>query len=170
MSKRRGDSKLWVLAPPVQAELYRICSGADGYAAGRAWLQTEHGILIKSDATFSSWWGSYPFSLPASADFAQTFELELAKLPEMEGQAEKISRLGQVGFELMALRNQNLEGYATLKKLRLKESEQKLNERRVALLEKKAAQADKAKEILGDKQLTEEEQAAQVRSLFGMGG
>ncbi|MDD2763477.1 MAG: hypothetical protein PHE83_05825 [Opitutaceae bacterium] len=169
MSKRRGDSKLWTLPAPVQTELYALCSGEGGYAAGREWLQRQHGLLVRSDGTFSRWWAAYPFSLPAATDFAQTFERELTKLPEMEGQADKISRLGQVGFEMMALRNQNLEGYAMLKKLRLKEAEQKLVERRVAILEKKAAQADAAKQVTDEPDLTPEERLQRYRQIFGGG-
>ena len=44
----------------------------------------------------------------------------------------------------------------------------KIEERKLVLLEKKAELADKAKGLLGDKALTEEERAGRMRELFGM--
>lgn len=118
--KPRGDSKLKNLPPAVQAALFEACK--PGYAQAQAWLQAEHGIKTSVTA-LSNFFGWYPFSLSATASFARQFEAEMAKLPELAGDAEKLSRLGQVGFEMMAMRTQDLEGYATLKKIRLKETE-----------------------------------------------
>ncbi len=167
-AKPRGDAKLKTLPPAVQKELYARCSGPGGNAAAAAWLKAEHGVTAGT-GTFSNFWQWYPFSVSASADFARTFEQELSKLPELQGDAEKLSRLGQVGFEMMAMRMQDLEGYATLKKLRLKEHEQSLTERRVALLEQAAKERDTAKKITGDESLSDTEKAQRMRALFGMG-
>jgi hypothetical protein len=52
-------------------------------------------------------------------------------------------------------------------KARLKERELEQNDRRIKLLEEKAKQADTAKGILQDKELTEQEKALKMRSLFG---
>jgi hypothetical protein len=45
----------------------------------------------------------------------------------------------------------------------------KIGKRKLELLEKKAAQADKAKEITNDSDLTEEEKAARIKQIFRMG-
>jgi hypothetical protein len=139
--KRRRDSKLWTLPPPVQATVYDLCGGPEGYEPARQFLIKEHNVNVKSDATFSAWWSRYPFSLSANVTFAQQFEQEMAKLPEMQGDAEKLSKLGQVGFEMMAMRMQDIEGYVSLKKIRLKEGEHNLAERRLKIVEDKMAQA-----------------------------
>ncbi len=131
--KRRKDSKLWTLSAETQAHLYRLCSGTGGYAAARAWLLQEHAVEVKSDATFTAWWSKYPFSLPAATDFAASMEKEMGKLPELEGQAGKLARLGQVGFELMAIRMQDLDGHIALKKRRQKDSEIALQESKHSL-------------------------------------
>jgi len=166
--KARGDSKLKTLPPAVQAELFEQCKQSGGYKHAATWLLDHHSVKTSTGA-LSKFFGWYPFSLSATASYAQQFEEELAKLPEMAGKAEQLSRIGQVGFEIMAMRTQDLEGYATLKKLRLKEVDQEQVNRRITLLEKAAAQADKAKAITGNDQLSDAEKAAQMRSLFGMG-
>jgi hypothetical protein len=49
----------------------------------------------------------------------------------------------------------------------MRRESQKLDERKIKLLEKKAAQADEAKGIVNDKQLSEAEKAERMRQLFG---
>jgi hypothetical protein len=90
--------------------------------------------------------------------------------------AATIALVRQKTFERAVARDGNLDELAILAKilndsakLRLKEKDQQLTERRVSLLEKKAAQADQAKGIVGDQALSDEQKAAQLRSLFGMG-
>jgi hypothetical protein len=53
-------------------------------------------------------------------------------------------------------------------KVGLRKEKLKLDERHIAMLEKKAAQADSAKGILGDKALTEEQKRQRMLQLFGM--
>lgn len=50
----------------------------------------------------------------------------------------------------------------------LKEKDLEIKERRIVLLEQKAAQADQAKATLGDAALSEEEKAQRIRQIFGM--
>jgi hypothetical protein len=56
-----------------------------------------------------------------------------------------------------------------LQKLRLQAAKQEMELRKVVMLEKKAAQADKASEITNDADLTEEDKAARLKQLFRMG-
>jgi len=53
-------------------------------------------------------------------------------------------------------------------KVDLRKQKLKLDERHIAMLEKKAAQAEAAKGILGDKALTEDQKRQRMLSLFGM--
>jgi len=126
MKKARGDSKLKTLPPAVQAELFTQCQGKGGYDAARAWLLAEHDVKT-SAGSLSNFFGWYPFSLSRTASYAQQFEAEIAKLPDMAGKAAQLSQIGQVGFEMLAMQSNDLEGYATLKKLRLKEEEQSIS-------------------------------------------
>lgn len=51
----------------------------------------------------------------------------------MAGKAAQLSQIGQVGFEMLAMQSNDLEGFATLKKLRLKEEEQTISREAHAL-------------------------------------
>ena len=167
MSKKpRGDSRLKTLPPAVQAELFTQCQGKGGYDAARAWLLAEHNVKT-SAGSLSNFFGWYPFSLSATASYAQQFEAELKKLPALREDAAQLSQLSQLGFEMLAMRTNDLEGYATLKKIRLKEHEQSLTERRVALLEAKAKQADEAKQITDNAELSDAEKLARYKAIFG---
>jgi hypothetical protein len=166
MKKARGDSKLKTLPPAVQAELFAQCQGKGGYATAAEWLLGEHGVKT-SAGSLSNFYGWYPFSLSRTASYAQQFEAEIAKLPDMAGKAAQLSQIGQVGFEMLAMQSNDLEGYATLKKLRLKEHQQSLTERRVALLEKAAAQAEEAKAVTDNAELSDAEKLARYKAIFG---
>lgn len=164
-TKPRSDSKLKTLPAPVQAALFEQCKL--GYAQAQAWLLKEHAVKTSTGA-LSNFYGWFPFSLAATAAYAKQFEPEMAALLKTKGEAEKLSQLSQFGFEMLAMRTQDLEGYATLKKIRLKEAEQALSERRVALLEKKAQQADAAEGVTRDETLTPEQRAQKLREIFGL--
>lgn len=129
-TKPRSDSKLKTLPAPVQAALFEQCK--PGYAQAQAWLLAEHDVKTSTGA-LSNFYAWYPFSLSATASYAKQWEPEMAALLKTEGEAEKLSRLSQLGFEMMAMRAQDLEGYATLKKIRLKEHEIALNREALSL-------------------------------------
>jgi hypothetical protein len=50
----------------------------------------------------------------------------------------------------------------------LKDQEQKISQRKLELLEKKAAQADQAKGVMENKELTEDQRAMRMREIFGI--
>jgi hypothetical protein len=92
---------------------------------------------------------------------------------------EKVRDLGITVFLAEELANKDRKGFVDVAHLSLAEetgktkaaNEQKkiqIAERRVALLEKKADQADKAKGLLENTELTEKEKEAQMRALFGL--
>lgn len=70
--------------------------------------------------------------------------------------------------ELLKLVATTFSSVMESERLKIKRGELDLNQRRVALLEKKAAQADAAKGILENKQLTEAQRAARMREVFGI--
>ncbi len=168
-AKARGDAVLKTLPDPLQAELYARYQKQSGPAVV-AWLRETHGIKSNtaSLSNFSHW---FPFSRPLemSAKFAEQFKAALKHDPNLKLNAEELSLAGQIAFEQQALQMQDLEGFVALRKVRLKEAEQSLNARRIVILEKQAALADKAASITGNQELSDEEKAAQMRALFGMG-
>lgn len=174
--KARPDAVLKTLPDPVQDQLFEICrspateDSPGGYAAARQWLRDKHGIDVRSDATFSKFYAWYPFSRPLemAARFAKQAEDAAKAHPNLEQDSERTAALGQVAFEQMAIQMRDLKGFVSLQKVRLKKGDQTLSARRVALLEKKAAQADAAEGIVKDGKLTEEQRAARLREVFGM--
>ena len=169
MKKPRGDAKLKTLPDALQEELWQFLRRTTAEKAA-AWLEKTHGVATSAGALseFFSW---YPRTgwLKQSANFASNLEATIRKLPELRISAEQASEIAQVSFEIQAAQNRDSELFLALQKGKLEARKTDQNERRVALQEKKAALADQAKDIMGNKKLSEEEQAAQVRSLFGMG-
>lgn len=71
-------------------------------------------------------------------------------------------------MELAVTPGSDVKHVSTLYNLVLKAQAQHLEERRVSLLEKKAAAADAAQAALRDSTLTDEEKQARVKEIFGL--
>jgi hypothetical protein len=82
---------------------------------------------------------------------------------------DDIAKVGQMVFTAETIEDGNVKAYVELQKLRLQAAKQEMELRKVVMLEKKAAQADKASEITNDADLTEEDKAARLKQLFRMG-
>ena len=138
--KPRSDSKVAGLAPEIRAEVARRLGEAnESYKDVAAWLKAE-----------SKAQGNY----------------DAATLALVQERAYIMARTQGADVNALA----TLAGIiGDSAKLRLKEREVALTERRVVLLEKKAAQADAAEGIVKDGDLNEAETAQRLRSLFGMG-
>ena len=168
MKKQRSDAVLKTLPPGLQAELFTRCH-ASSYAEVKAWLKAEHGIAT-STGSLSQFYSWFPLSrrLEQASAFADTLKDQIAQLPAMNGRAEELSDITQIAFEMQAAQEQDGELFYNLRKLRLKERDQKLVERRVKLLEQKAAQADAASHVLQDTTLTPEQREQRVREALGI--
>jgi hypothetical protein len=81
----------------------------------------------------------------------------------------KLSTQGNAEPEMLELVNQMMKPVVQFARLQQVQAQIKLDERRVKLLEEKAKLADQAKGVMEDKALSEEERAARMRELFGMG-
>lgn len=167
--KARGDAVLKNLPDALQEELYQFLR-RNTQEKALAWLKTTHAVESSARA-LTSFWQWYPRScvLRQREDFARNMEQTLRKLPELKLSAQQASEIAEVSFELQAAQDRDSELFLALQKGKNNREKLTLESRRVALLEKKAAQADKAREIVNNSQLSEEEQAQQVRALFGMG-
>jgi hypothetical protein len=76
--------------------------------------------------------------------------------------------LSQQAFELLTSPDPDPHALVKLGKLILQGQKHSLDERKVTLLEAKAKQADAAKDVM-ESQVSEEEKAAKMRAIFGMG-
>lgn len=168
-TKPRGDAKLKTLPDALQEQLWQYAR-RNTIEKTLAWLAEKHGVVSSARALseFFSW---YPRTalVRQSENFATSFEKTLRKLPELKITGEQASQLAEVAFEIQAAQDRDPALFLALQKGKANREKLRLEERRVALLEKKAAQADAAREIVNNSQLSEEEQAQQVRALFGMG-
>ena len=81
---------------------------------------------------------------------------------------EELERLGQMIFTSETVEDGDIKGFVALLKASNTRRKLQLEERRIKILEEKAARADKAEDIIQDDNLTEEEKAANMRALFGM--
>jgi len=75
--------------------------------------------------------------------------------------------VSQKAFELAVAQSGDVKSLATLVQLLLKARQQELDERKVKLLEQKAAQADATRDVVESK-LTPEQQQARIREIFGL--
>lgn len=178
MRKPHANSRLKTLPPEQQKALFEHLS-ANPARITEAWLATGAltGAQLDTNETslgeFYSW---YPLAsqLRAAADLTNTVKEVLAANPDINLDAEQLSKAGQAIFEKVAIETRDSELFTALVRLRQadsalrlkakgdsKKAEQKdrdlaLVERRVQLLEENAA---KAKEQL----------AAVVKSARGKG-
>ena len=175
--KPRSDNKLASLPPKQKAQLRTwLLDENKSYDEARDLLRQRFEVHTSTGA-LSKFYRGQCFELRASE--AQQFAEEAVKagratVAQLDEATELIIR--QRAFEAAYARNGDLDALSILskilgdrRKLELKERDVALTERRIKLLEQKAAQADAAKAIATDKNLTEEEQGARLRSLFGMG-
>lgn len=181
--KIRGDSVLGTLPEERQAQ---IAEHATTHTLKEtvAWLKaggggTSAGITISSGA-LSRWLSSFQlrrlFQM-ADADtteFIRQLKERNPNLPESE-----LQQFGAEYFQMQAVKigdARTFLKFATARtkaqldkaKLELKKGEAARDERRLRLLEQKAAQADAARQTLGDAKLSETEKQQRIRQIFGM--
>jgi hypothetical protein len=98
---------------------------------------------------------------------AQELAEEAQKRPSQFDSAT-IEALREKAFALAINPNAPAKDVKSLLMLLLKSRDQDLKERQVVLLEKKAAQADEAAKVVGDKELTPAERDQRMRQIFGV--
>lgn len=172
--KPRGDSKLDAL-PLEQQELLAEWLTVENltYAKARDRVKKQFGV----STTTSALAGFYArFAAPWRYTRAHGEAESFAALMEGKFDAASIKAAKQLAFTALTSPTPDLKSAKALlkivgdsAKLTLQQEKLLLDARKVALLEAKAALADKAKSIVADKNLSEEEQGAELRALFGMG-
>lgn len=168
MKKPRADSKLKTLPDALQEELYQLLRH-NTQEKVIVWLEEKHDIATSAAALSSFWVWYQSSSLKPAAQFADALRSQFEKMPQLKIDAEQMAAITQTAFEIKAAQDRDPKLFFALRKAQRDAAKLKLDERKVAILEAKAALAQKTEDILSDKTLTEEEQAAHVRALFGMG-
>jgi ActR/RegA family two-component response regulator len=174
--KTRGDSVLGTLPEERQLE---IAAHARAHTLGQtvAWLRAD-GIKL-GQTSLSEWLSAFVLrsqfrvAEQDSLNFIELLRKRRPQLSEMElqGWANEF-------FQVQAVKSGDAEtflAFATARhraqmdaaNLKLKEQQVGLDARRVALLEKKAAQADEARQVVESK-ATPEEKQLKLRQIFGM--
>ena len=174
--KPRSDSVLDGLPPERREQLVRWLVDENlkyPEAVARVW--EKFGVKTSVSA-LQKFYARRCFSLRAdqARDFAELV-VEQAKQDPAKFDEATLALVKQRAFERVYARDGNLNELAVLAgilgdsaKLELKRRELELGERRVTLLEQKAALADKAKGVVDDQSLTEEQKAARLREIFRM--
>lgn len=167
MKKPRGDAKLKTLPDALQETLWQLLRRTTAEKAA-AWLAKTHEVQTSAGALseFFSW---YPRAgwLKQSAAFATNLEATLRKLPELKITAEQASQVAQASFEIQAAQNRDPELFLALQKGKLEVVKVAQSERKIKLLEAKAALADQGKKVATDAELSPEEQLSKFKQIFG---
>ncbi len=176
-NKPRSDSKLAALNPQQKAQLRTwLVDENKSYTDVQALLRDDFNVRVGITA-IQRFYASDCFSLRSSEakEFAEMVADELKNSGDHFDEAT-LALVKKRAFERAYARDGDVEELALLAKiigdsakLELKRKDQQLVERRIVILEQKAAQADQAKSIAGNESLTDAEKAAQMRALFGMG-
>lgn len=144
--KSRSDSALKTLPEARQTDIAEYLA-AHSLAETVAWLKADG--LKTSAASLSEFlsWYSLRQQLQRNEQTVETLLAEYVKSdPNLP--PEKIQAMGQAFFSAMSLTQQNPEVWVQVQKLNLQRAAMELDQRRVVLLEKKAAAYDRAQELL----------------------
>ena len=128
-------------------------------------VATRCGLSVSLD-TLSRWrsWYSLRSRMEAAKAKAEQARLEmLTQNPDMS--PERLEEVAQMVFTAETLEGGDIKNYVALATLRLNQRRTEMDERKLKLLEAKAAQADAAKEVLGSG-LSTEEQNKRLREIL----
>lgn len=165
--KPRGDSVLKTLPPERQAAIIEYLL-EHTQPETREWLAAD-GVKT-SNASLSEFYSWYQLRKQFSAveqDTLTVIDLLRRKRPDLD--KSELDDYAAEYFQLRALKLDDPETYlqwsTARSNARLKERALALEERRVKLLEEKAAKADQAEQIEGST-LSEAEKADRIRAIF----
>lgn len=180
----RCDAVLQNLPEDRQAEIIEKRK-KDGLVKTCAWLRKDAIQVSPSTLShFCSWYRLKQQSAIRESRALQLMEIIKQKQPGLS--PTELFEYGQMFFSTMSLEEEDRESWVSVQQLTTsknleeakllirQQAEERMNEklkierRKLALLEKKAAQADKAKGVLEDKELNEEEKRSRMKEIFGV--
>jgi hypothetical protein len=138
------------------------------FSAILVWLKNEWGVSVSLSTLHSSYrWLALKRRWDAAEAMAQQARRELAKDPEISD--ADLDTFSERVLKAEVATGGDVKGYVALARLGLQRKALGHDERRLAILEAKAAQADAAAGVVGDGKLSEEEKAAKLKQIFRMG-
>ncbi len=159
------------LSEAQQAQLADWLLSGVPYHQAQQMVEKEFGLKVSISA-FSRFWEAYcsPALLARRSRAVKLSDEVAAEARSNPGAFTEatIDQLSQKAFELASSPGANPKDVKALFSLVLKSRDQDLVERRVKLLEAKAAQADEASAIAGSAALTPEEKAQKIKAVFGL--
>lgn len=176
MKKPRSDAKLKSLPPEQREVLVRWLAEENiSYDEAKERLRREYGVRTSTGALVNFY---ATCCWKRSSEHAREFSEQVREAAKATGENFDTATLALIqerAFILARTQGSDVGDLATLAKiigdsvkLRIKQREVDLSARRVALLEKKAEQADKAKAATEDTTLTDEERTKRLRQIFRM--
>ena len=181
----RADAKLQNLQPEELDVMWRFRNPEKGgerltleAIAVEVPLRFGFTISLSSLSQFYRWL-KLKRRFAARTDTIEQIKLELAKDPNIS--AEQVEKAGQVLFMAEGIAEKDARVFANMVKIgqsraklaqndkRLKQADKSLEmeSRRVALLEKKAAKADQAAEVMSNGAMSTEEKQSRMKEIFG---
>jgi hypothetical protein len=173
--KARSDCRISKLPAPLRAELARMLSEENpSYDEAAAWLSEKTGR--KFGRTIVRNW----FVLHSWKENAEQARATAAQVEEKAAASDNYDKailalIREKAYILARDPNADVGDLATLAsvigdsvKLRLKEREVSVSERRVAVLEEKERKADAAENLAKDKTLSDAERTQRLKGIFGM--
>ncbi len=184
----RIDAKLKRAPKELQRELWELRNPPDPEQKPLSFdeLQVEVPRIFgftASAGALSDWlaWYGLQLRMEHAEERKQQALLALAKDANLSPEA--LAKVGNVIFMAEAMEKKDLKGFfltSTLlqgekkiaqkdRGLKQKDTALEHEARRIAVLEKKAAQADQAQGVMGDGALSPDEKQARLKQIFGMG-
>lgn len=169
--KPRGDSKLDGLPADKKQELIQGLLANWTFAQAADWLRVECGVSV----SYSAWTPFYERNvepiLVEQKQFAALSAKVLGKMAEESGafDAAAIGELKERAYRMMRDPESDPEEARKWMETVIKAQAGSRDDRKLRILEAKAAKTDKAEEIENDKDLTEADKAVRIRQLFRMG-
>jgi hypothetical protein len=171
MKQVRTDAKLKNLPEELLEELWRYrYPEEDGeklsYESILVELKLHHGIETSMGALseFYAWLG---FKRRAESARQRAIQATLEwSQKNPSATSEELDKIGQLIFTSETIENGNVKAFVSLLKASNDQRKIKLDERRIVILEKRAAQADAASVVLADVTTSPEEQQRKLKEIF----
>lgn len=167
--KPRADAVLKTLPADQQEQIFmRLQKPKDGtYQKVKSWLFQEWDINTSVGALqdFYSWY-ALRRRLEQTENITQDL-VELLQGAEFGLDAQKVRELGNLIFITQATKENDTKAFVALAKLLLEQRKLDVSERRLKLLEQKAAAADEAEKVTRSEDLTAEEKMRKLKEIFG---